>query len=53
MRQHVKSWITTWDIERLYGQTPQIETGTIATDYSENSYIEKAPVEAGEDDADG
>jgi hypothetical protein len=53
MRQHVKSWITTWDIERLYGQTPQIETGTIATDYSENSDIEKAPVEAGEDDADG
>jgi hypothetical protein len=53
MRQHVKSWITTWDIERLYGQTPHIEAEAIATDYSESSDIEKAPVEAGEDDADG
>lgn len=53
MRQHVKSWITTWDIERLYGQTPQIAAETIATDYSESSDIEQAPAAAGEDGADG
>jgi hypothetical protein len=52
MRQHVKSWITTWDIERLYGQTPQIAAGTIETDYSESSDIEQVAA-AGEDDADG
>jgi hypothetical protein len=50
MRQYVKSWITTWDIERLYGETPQIEAGTIVTDYSESADIEQAPAAAGEDD---
>jgi hypothetical protein len=49
MRQHVKEWITTWDIERLYGQTPQIEAETITTDYTESSEIEQAPI-SGEDD---
>jgi P-loop Domain of unknown function (DUF2791) len=53
MRQYVKSWITTWDIERLYGQTPQIEAETIATDYSESSDIEAGPVEAAEGDDTG
>jgi hypothetical protein len=52
MRQYVKSWITTWDIERLYGQTPQIEADIIATDYSESSDIEQAPAVA-EDDNNG
>ncbi len=53
MRQYVKSWITSWDIERLYGQTPQIETETIATDYSESSEIEQAPADDSEDDRAG
>ena len=53
MRQYVKSWITSWDIERLYGQTPQIEAETIATDYSESSEIEQAPADGGEDDRAG
>ena len=53
MRQYVKSWITSWDIERLYGQMPQIEAETIATDYSESSEIEQAPADDGEDDRPG
>ena len=53
MRQYVKSWITSWDIERLYGQTPQIEAETIATDYRESSEIEQAPADDGEDDRAG
>jgi hypothetical protein len=53
MRQYVKSWITSWDIERLYGQTPQIEAEMIATDYSESSEIEQAPADDGEDDSAG
>jgi hypothetical protein len=52
MRQYVKSWITTWDIERLYGLTPQIAAETITTDYSESSEIEQAPPES-EDDGGG
>jgi hypothetical protein len=46
MRQHVKSWITIWDIERLYGVTPRIEADTIAIDYSESTDIEQATVSA-------
>jgi hypothetical protein len=50
MRQYVKSWITTRDIERLYGQTPQITAETIAPDYTESPEIEQAPAASGEDD---
>ena len=53
MRQYVKSWITTWDIERLYGETPQIETVTIPSDYTENSDIEQAPAATEQDDSEG
>jgi hypothetical protein len=49
MRQYVKSWITAWDIARLYGETAQIAAGTIATDYSESGEIEQMPV-AGADE---
>jgi len=52
MRQYVKSWITTWDMERLYGETPQIETDTIPIDYTESSDIEQAPA-SDEDDGEG
>jgi hypothetical protein len=48
MRQYIKSWITAWDIERLYGERARIEAGTLATDYSESEAIEEAP--AGEED---
>jgi hypothetical protein len=50
MRQYVKSWITSWDMERLYGETPQIEAETIPIDYSESSDIEQAPASGDEDD---
>jgi P-loop Domain of unknown function (DUF2791) len=53
MRQYVKSWITTWDMERLYGETPRIETGTIPIDYTESSEIEQAPASTDEDDGAG
>jgi hypothetical protein len=43
MRQYIKSWITEWDIERLYGETPAIEAETIRTDYSESAELEQAP----------
>ncbi len=49
MRQYVKSWITIWDIERLYGETPVIRADTIPFDYTESSDIEQPP-EGGEDD---
>lgn len=48
MRQYVKSWITAWDIQRLYGERARITAGTIPTDYSESGDIEQAPAE--EDD---
>lgn len=51
MRQYVKSWITTWDIERLYRETRQIEASSISTDYTESSDIEQVPRSADEDDS--
>ena len=53
MRQYVKSWITIWDMERLYGETPQIEANTIPIDYTESSDIEQAPASTDEDDGEG
>jgi hypothetical protein len=51
MRQYIKSWITAWDLERLYGSRPVIETANIAPDYEENADIEKA-AESGANDPD-
>jgi hypothetical protein len=51
VRQYVKSWITTWDIMRLYGETPVISAETIAVDYTEGSEVEDAGERGGEDDA--
>jgi hypothetical protein len=51
MRQHVKEWITTWDIERLYCQTPRIAAETIAPDYTESPELEQAPADGSEDDS--
>jgi hypothetical protein len=50
MRQYIKSWITAWDIERVYGETPRIDAGTIATDYDENTDIEHATATDRDDD---
>ena len=46
MRQYIKSWITEWDIERLYGERATIESGTIPTDYTESTELEQAPAPA-------
>jgi hypothetical protein len=51
MRQYIKSWITAWDIERLYGERPGIETELPPVDYTENLEYERAP--EGDDLADG
>jgi hypothetical protein len=51
MRQYIKSWITAWDIERLYGIHSTIETLVVAPDYKENQDIER-PVTSNGDDAD-
>jgi hypothetical protein len=40
MRQFIKSWITAWDLERLYGIRPEIQTESIVSDYEENRDIE-------------
>jgi hypothetical protein len=42
MRQHIKSWITAWDLERLYGLRPAIESQDLAADYEESPEIEQA-----------
>jgi hypothetical protein len=36
MRQHIKSWITSWDLERLYGIRPEIVATTVAPDYEQS-----------------
>ncbi|MBV8091405.1 MAG: DUF2791 family P-loop domain-containing protein [Alphaproteobacteria bacterium] len=50
MRQYIKSWITTWDMMRLYGEVPVIAAETIAIDYSESSEIEEAVALSGTED---
>jgi hypothetical protein len=50
MRQYIKSWITEWDIERLYGEQPTIEAGTIPTDYTESVELQQAPANADGDE---
>jgi P-loop Domain of unknown function (DUF2791) len=51
MRQYIKSWITTWDILRLYGEMPVITGETIAIDYTESNEIERGVALSDEDDA--
>ncbi len=43
MRHFIKSWITGWDIQRLYGKKEEIDIETVATDYTENKDLEEAP----------
>jgi hypothetical protein len=50
MRQHIKFWITTWDLERLYrGQRAEIETVALPTNYDEMKEIEAVREPAGID----
>jgi hypothetical protein len=49
MRQYIKSWITAWDLERLYGIRPVIETVDVAPDYEENKDIEQSVALSGDD----
>jgi hypothetical protein len=45
MREYIKAWVTAWDIYRLYGARDEIDTETIASDYSENTDLEHAPAD--------
>ncbi|MGD0076130.1 MAG: hypothetical protein ABSD31_17590 [Candidatus Binataceae bacterium] len=49
MRQYIKSWITTWDLERLYNTRPEIETVDVAPDYEENKDMELVTERSGDD----
>ena len=51
VRQYVKSWITIWDIMRLYGETPVVSTETLAIESTEGSEVENAIERGSEDDA--
>ncbi len=42
MRQYIRSWITEWDIERLYGERTTIEAQTIETHYTESAELQQA-----------
>ena len=45
MRQYIKSWITQWDLQRIYGTTAVIDAGTLDSDYSENTDMEQSAAE--------
>lgn len=40
MRQYIKSWITSWDLQRLYGVKSEIVLDTVFTVYSEDKNFE-------------
>jgi hypothetical protein len=48
--KYIKSWITQWDIERLYGERPAIEARTLQTDYTESAELERAAPAADTDE---
>jgi hypothetical protein len=50
MRQYIKSWITEWDIERLYGERTVAEAKTLHTDYTENAELQHAAPAADADE---
>jgi len=50
IREYVKSWITGWDIERLYGTRDTIDVQPIPTDYAENPDLEKPSGPADDED---
>jgi hypothetical protein len=50
MRQYIKSWITEWDIERLYGERTAIEAEAIRTDYTESAELQQTAANADGDE---
>jgi hypothetical protein len=50
MRQYIKSWITEWDIERLFGERPEIAVETLQLGYQESPELEQAPSAADAED---
>jgi hypothetical protein len=40
MRQYIKGWITTWDLDRLYGVQGEIVSETPPSDYAEDRDLE-------------
>jgi hypothetical protein len=50
MRQYIKSWITEWDLLRLYGEHGPIVVGTLKPDYSENPDVERDTGTADDDE---
>ena len=50
MRQYIKSWITEWDIERLYGERTVTEAQTMHTDYTESAELQQAAPAADADE---
>ena len=51
MRQYIKSWITVWDIERLYGERTTIQAVTMPTDYTQSTELEQPASATGEDES--
>jgi hypothetical protein len=46
MREYIKSWITDWDIQRLYNTKDEVTAKPILpTDYTENKNLETIPFE--------
>ena len=48
VRQHIRGWITEWDMLRLHGTYAGVEMSQITSDYSENADVSNPPA----DDAD-
>jgi hypothetical protein len=52
MREHVKGWITEWDLRRLYPEYQvQLETRELRQDYAEDPNLTRSPEEEPEDEA--
>ncbi len=50
IRQYIKSWITEWDMERLFGESAHIAIKPTPTDYTESAELDQAPSAADADD---
>jgi hypothetical protein len=51
MRQYVRSWITTWDLNRIApSYQPNIEVEPVTDDYSEDELLEKPTEDGGEEE---
>ena len=50
MRQYIKSWMTQWDMERLFGERADVAIKAIATDYTPSEELEQASSAADSDD---